>query len=124
MPLMQLPVSDGSCRSDHLRESHLRYRLRIALFGLLALAAASCGQNAAPTAPTSAPKPASTAPSSAQITSALSPIPKPGASPSGAASPAAQGAPVSASAPKQFSAPPAMSIDASKHYTATIDTSM
>jgi cyclophilin family peptidyl-prolyl cis-trans isomerase len=31
---------------------------------------------------------------------------------------------VSSSAPKQFSAPPPMTIDPSKHYTATIDTSM
>ena len=31
---------------------------------------------------------------------------------------------MSSSAPKQFSAPPPMTIDTSKHYTATIDTSM
>jgi cyclophilin family peptidyl-prolyl cis-trans isomerase len=83
-----------------------------------------CGQNAAPGAPTSTPnRPAATQPSSAQVSSALSPLAKPAASPSTAASTAAQGAPVSA-VPKQFSSAPPMSIDQSKKYTATIDTSM
>jgi len=84
-----------------------------------------CGQNATPAGQAPTPtRPPATAPSAAQITNALSPLPKPSASPSTGASPAAQGAPVTASAPKQFSAPPPMTIDPSKHYTATIDTSM
>ncbi len=91
------------------------------------LLVAGC-QSAAPPAPTTAPpKPAPTSLSVAQAASSLSPLPKPSVSPSGSASPsaspAAQGAPVSV-APKQFSAPPPMSIDGSKHYTATFDTSM
>jgi cyclophilin family peptidyl-prolyl cis-trans isomerase len=98
--------------------------LRVAALVLFVLPVVGCGQNAAPAAPTSTPiRAAATQPSSAQVSSALSPLPKPAASPSPAASPAAQGAPVSA-APKQFSAPPPMSIDPSKKYTATIDTSM
>jgi cyclophilin family peptidyl-prolyl cis-trans isomerase len=99
-------------------------RVHVAALVLLVLLVVGCGQNAAPAAPTSTPNRApATPPSSAQVSSALSPLPKPAASPSTAASPAAQGAPVSA-APKQFSAPPAMSIDPAKKYTATIDTSM
>jgi cyclophilin family peptidyl-prolyl cis-trans isomerase len=91
----------------------------LAICTLVALIMAGCGQTAAPAAPS--PTPASaTAPSAAQITRALSPLPNPS---NAAASPAAQGAAVS-SAPKQFSAPPPMTIDSSKHYTATIDTSM
>jgi cyclophilin family peptidyl-prolyl cis-trans isomerase len=100
--------------------------LRFALFSLVLLLA-GCGQNAAAPAQAPAPtKPAASPASAAQITSALSPLPKPSASvsPSSNASPAAQGAAVSSSAPKQFSAPPPMTIDPSKHYTATIDTSL
>src|SRR5258708_14136522 len=74
---------------------------------------------------TSAPTRPATPPRAGQVSSALSPLPKPGASPSAAASasPAAQGAPVS-SASKQFSAPPPMEIDGSKKNSATIDTSL
>jgi cyclophilin family peptidyl-prolyl cis-trans isomerase len=104
----------------------------MALLALFALPLAGCGQNAAPVAPTAAAaKPAATPPSAGQVSSALSPLPKPGASPSASAASgsssaasAAQGAPVSSSASKQFSAPPAMQIDPSKHYTATLDTSL
>src|SRR5258708_24063899 len=80
---------------------------------------------AASATPTSARTRSGTPPSAGKVSSALSPLPKPGASPSAAASasPAAQGAPVS-SASKQFSAPPPMEIDGSKKYSATIDTSL
>jgi cyclophilin family peptidyl-prolyl cis-trans isomerase len=99
--------------------------MRLALIALLAFVLAACGQTAAPAAQAPATaKPAATPPSSAQITNALSPLPKPSAAPAGAASPSAQGVTVASSAPKQFSAPPPMSIDQSKKYTATIDTSM
>jgi cyclophilin family peptidyl-prolyl cis-trans isomerase len=87
------------------------------------LLVAGCGQNAAPAAPTPAPTRAATPPSAAQISGALSPIAKPSASAATSGSPAAQGVTV-ASGPKQFSAPPPMTIDTSKHYTATIETSM
>jgi cyclophilin family peptidyl-prolyl cis-trans isomerase len=107
-----------------IQERPLSRRLRPILFVLFLLPLVGCGQNAAPAAPTaSPPSAAAKPPSSAQVSAALSPLPKPSASPAAAASPAAQGAPVSA-ATKQFSAPPSMSIDPSKHYTATIDTSM
>ena len=99
----------------------LQFRLLVLASFVLPLV--GCGQNAAPAAAPPTPTRAATQPSSAQVSSALSPLPKPAASPSPAASPAAQGAPVSA-APKQFSAPPPMTIDPSKKYTATIDTSM
>jgi cyclophilin family peptidyl-prolyl cis-trans isomerase len=89
------------------------------VFGLLLT---GCGQNAAPVAATPT-RPPATPPSAAQISSALTPLPKPATSPAAAGSQAAQGAPV-ATAPKQFSAPPPMSIDPLKKYTATIDTSM
>jgi cyclophilin family peptidyl-prolyl cis-trans isomerase len=99
--------------------------MRLATVALLLTLLAGCGQNASPAAQAPAPtvKPASTPPSSAQITGALSPLPKPSASPAAAASPAAQGVSVS-SGTTQFSAPPPMTIDQSKKYTATIDTSM
>jgi cyclophilin family peptidyl-prolyl cis-trans isomerase len=99
--------------------------MRLILLALVALVLAGCGQ-AAP-APAQAPataKPAVTPPSSAQITNALSPLPSPSASPAAAASPAGQGVQVASNAPQQFAAPPPMTIDTSKHYTATIDTSM
>src|SRR5438105_1091391 len=91
------------------------------------LTLAACGQNAAPAAPTANPTRPATPPSAGQVSSALSPLPKPSASPSAvtvtSASPAAQGAPVS-TAPKQFNAAPSMQIDGSKKYSATIDTSL
>jgi cyclophilin family peptidyl-prolyl cis-trans isomerase len=100
--------------------------MRLVLLAFFALLLAGCNQS--PPTPTqapaaAAPKPASTPPSSAQITSALSPLPNPSASPAAAASPAGQGVTV-ASQPKQFTAPPPMTIDTTKKYTATIDTSM
>jgi cyclophilin family peptidyl-prolyl cis-trans isomerase len=106
----------------------LTHRLRFALCTLATVVLVACGQaTPAAQAPT-ATRPAATPPSSAQITGALSPLPKPSASPSTstAASPVAagQGAGSVATGPKQFSAPPPMTIDPSKHYTATIDTSM
>src|SRR5207244_8965009 len=101
---------------------YLRLRPVLSAFFLLPLVGG--GQHAAPAAPTATP-PAAAAkpPSSAQVSNALSPLPKPTASPAAAASGAAQGGPDYA-ATKQFSAAPAMSIDPSKKYAATIDTSM
>jgi cyclophilin family peptidyl-prolyl cis-trans isomerase len=85
---------------------------------------AACGQTAAPAASQATPtRPSGAAPSSAQLSSALSPLPQASPSTSPAAASAAQGAPVATGA-KQFSAPPPMTIDPSKKYTATIDTSM
>jgi cyclophilin family peptidyl-prolyl cis-trans isomerase len=100
--------------------------MRLLLLALCALLFAACNQAApAPTqAPAAAAKPAPSPPSGAQLSSALSPLPQASASPAAAASPAGQGVTVASSQPKQFSAPPPMSIDTSKHYSATIDTSM
>jgi cyclophilin family peptidyl-prolyl cis-trans isomerase len=102
-------------------------RLAVLVLALLVVVLAGCNQNSTPAAQAPAPtaKPAAAPPSSAGLTSALSPIAKPSASPAAAGSPVAgQGASVSSSGSKQFSAPPPMTIDTSKHYTATIDTSM
>src|SRR5438046_787550 len=99
--------------------------MRVGILALLLLVLAGCQNAASPAAQAPAtPKPAATPPSSAQLSNALSPLPNPSASAAtSSSSAAAQGAPVSA-APKQYSAPPPMSIDPSKHYTATIDTSL
>jgi cyclophilin family peptidyl-prolyl cis-trans isomerase len=109
----------------------LSQRLRLALFALVLLTLAGCGPSAAPAAPTAAPtKPGATPPSAIQVTTNLSPLPKPSASPGAAASPSAQGGPVSA-APKQFPSAPPMALDAaataaspSKKYVATINTTL
>jgi cyclophilin family peptidyl-prolyl cis-trans isomerase len=94
-------------------------RFSLVVCGLAVVLLTACGQTAAPAAQAPAPtRPPASPASAAQLSSALSPLP----SPSGSTS--AQGAASVASGAKQFSAPPPMTIDPSKHYTATIDTSM
>jgi len=101
-----------------------RFLPLVSVVGAL-LVLAGCGQNASPAAAPTATRAPASPPSAAQVaSSASSPLPKPAASPSAAASAAAQGGPVSSAAPKQFSAPPAMQIDKSKKYSASIDTSL
>jgi cyclophilin family peptidyl-prolyl cis-trans isomerase len=101
-------------------------RLRLAFCTLGVVVLVACGQTQPAAQAPTATRPAASPPSAAQITSALSPLPSASPSPSVAASPvaAAQGAAPVATGAKQFSAPPPMTIDTSKKYTATIDTSM